>query len=843
MKKAVAEYEKWEEQRLDLSWTWLPPISAVGAFLAESPENGSWESGDGCGGNMCTLDAENVPGGKVERVCELRTPARFMALLSSVVQELEMEPEDAHMAWELARLCVRASVESKGHRLDGDDARRGDGESEGGALDWGRFALTEGEGHSGLILLMLAILWSNGNGNTCLLLKESVPEWSPTSSNGAGSESSTPDHYPWSFGAFLQLFCSLASQNPDWTKGILGLSKLTDLQKLVDSVAHWMMECPLVQESTPGSVPLFVISELVGRQPGYTIALARVHMVEARLGRMLRARIESGNRDEGGSGSGSGRNMDGINLAGGGPRTLNSEQLAGVLKAVNSPFTVISGGPGTGKTATVGAILSMLAQTGTTMDAIALVAPTGKAANRMVESLKEYAPYILPAHTWNGLEGKPQGVTVPLTNPRSTSSPDWFGNLPEAFTIHRLLGYMPSVGRFAHGPDNPLPYGVVIVDEASMVDQALMDCLLTALHPSARLVLLGDADQLPSVNEGAVLRDLASAAAAGDVAAGDQSGAGEPPSPFFIKLKTSYRMDQSDPDSSAIYRFAQFLNHGEVSHPGFSHSLGIPVRQRPEELLFRGVELLVGSWDGGSGAAGVGLHAGDFLARWWEMVFGGHDGGPYGEGPLLLEHDGYFAAQCEHEIEKMYNRVAGSRILCLTRHWATGTESINRELNRMTGNSIVSEDGGYHSSMDGHRRFLPGEPVMMLHNDYNLGVFNGDQGVVVDVGDKSGRFQTCVAFPRQDRFVGIPVSFLVGRIEHSYAITVHKSQGSEYNTAAVILPHLKNARMLNRALLYTAVTRCKRSVVLVGQPMMVVHACKNQAARLTGLKTYICERG
>ncbi len=217
------------------------------------------------------------------------------------------------------------------------------------------------------------------------------------------------------------------------------------------------------------------------------------------------------------------------------PVQLSAEQQQAIRTAIGRSLTAISGGPGTGKTSVVVSILRVLARLGVAMESVALAAPTGKAANRM----EAVHPKRL--------------VAIPN---RGETDGEILQHLPEAKTLHRLLGYSSRMGGFRHHENNPLAYEVVIVDEASMIDLDLMDRLLRATPKESRLILLGDADQLPSVDAGAVFRDL--------LQAKEGTPPDDPRRDTSVVLTESYRMDPTDTDGRAILMVAAHINAGRA---------------------------------------------------------------------------------------------------------------------------------------------------------------------------------------------------------------------------------------------------------------------------------------
>jgi exodeoxyribonuclease V alpha subunit len=494
---------------------------------------------------------------------------------------------------------------------------------------------------------------------------------------------------------------------------------------------------------------------------------------------------------------------------------LSAEQEQAVRAAVGRRFTVISGGPGTGKTAIVATMLRVLRRLGETVDALALAAPTGKAAHRMGASIRQ------------ALLAVPDRVAVDdelLT-----------GGL-EPQTLHRLLGYVPGADRFRHHENNPLRASTVIVDEASMIDLELMERLLRAVPPETRLVLLGDADQLPSVDAGAVLRDL--------MLAGTDASRGPGSAGFALRLTHSYRMDPRNPAGRAILGAAGAINRGDAatllgdgpaagSGSGSGDAASDPndrsdgdgtqapgrlaVRTSPAALAWYGIELL------DTGGSLDTVH--ELVDHWHRTRVAAHPEFQRLATRTYAPRDGQWSAEDSADLAALFALYEHSRLLTVTRRQDTGSDAINRRLHRR----VLAAASVEHSP-----DFYPGEPVMMRRNDYERGLFNGDQGVVVRVSENDGQQRFRLVFARSDGFAVFPIDALRMHVELAFAMTVHKSQGSEFDEVALILPG-EEIPLATREMLYTGVTRARRAVVLVGAPALVAAATARPGERFSGL--------
>ena len=481
-------------------------------------------------------------------------------------------------------------------------------------------------------------------------------------------------------------------------------------------------------------------------------------------------------------------------FAGGESIFLSAEQRAAVAAAAATGLTVISGGPGAGKTSIVVAILRLMVRLGVDPAQIALAAPTGKAAQRMGECVR---------------------ASLTQTERRDAFDQALLDECPQPTTMHRLLGYSPEGDRFRHHRNNPLSARVVIVDEGSMLDLTLMERLANAMRDDTRLILLGDANQLPSVAAGSVFRDFVPRA-------GVDGGA---LAAVSIELRENHRMQQGGADGRALATFARSINAGNVSLPVSDETGDVSVVRRDSaaDLKFAGVELVAAS----------ARKLGPFLDRWYsERIRGGNEIAELVTHEYV-ERDGAFdAADCAR-LQRLFAHFGKSRILCATRVFETGADRINQRLH-----TRAAELAGVAAGRVEH---VVGEPLMVLRNDYERGLFNGDQGLLLWVRRAEDRQMPMAVFPRAENFVAFRFDTMREFVELSYAITVHKAQGSEYDAVAIVLPEAPIA-MLTRELLYTAVSRARASVAILGDEALLSYAVANRVERFSGLADRIKSR-
>ncbi len=446
------------------------------------------------------------------------------------------------------------------------------------------------------------------------------------------------------------------------------------------------------------------------------------------------------------------------------PDALADEQRVAAETAVRRSFAVIAGGPGTGKTTTVAAVLALLHEQAASLGRplrVALAAPTGKAAARLTEAVHRGA---------TDLDVDPSVRAAILA--------------AEASTIHRLLGRRPgSNSRFRHDRSNQLPHQVVIVDETSMVSLSLMARLVEAVRPSARLVLVGDPEQLVSVEAGAVLGDIVGDAAdeGFDAAAAPATSRGI--AAGITVLRRVHRF------SGAVGELARAVEAGDAD--------------AAVDLLSAGTGGL--TWVPDDAAVSA---AADEAVRTAVV-------GPAAE---VVE------AARRGDARAALDAMQKVQLLCAHRRGPYGVAVWRTRI-----------ESWLHEAVPGYvpHGWYAGRPLLITENDYGLGLFNGDTGVVVEAeADVGGRLLS--AFERRGQIVLVSPARL-SAVETLYAMTIHKSQGSQFGEVVVVLPD-ETSPILTRELLYTAVTRAERAVTVVGTETAVRHAVDRPVQRTSGLR-------
>ncbi len=447
------------------------------------------------------------------------------------------------------------------------------------------------------------------------------------------------------------------------------------------------------------------------------------------------------------------RTRAGLNPASARPH-LEATQEEAIEAASQNWLTIISGGPGTGKTTTVLQILAkLLTAAGDRPVEIALAAPTGKAAARLQASLREWSD-------------------------RTELSESVRARLPQgASTIHRLLGWKPRSIGFKHDAANPLTAEIVVVDEASMVSLPLMAKLFAALPASARVVLLGDRDQLASVEAGAVLADIADAAAA------EKSALRQA---FFV-LEKNFRFG----NENTIHRLASAVRKG-----GVEAALSL-IEQLPTSE-FSSVPV---------------LSSADLTTRLTVLA-------PAAFGSFLAERD-------PAEALKKFD---GFRLLTPVRQGPWGVETLNP----------VIESILHRAGLIGSPGLLyAGRPILITRNDPASKLYNGDVGILLPDPAKPDD-QLWAWFPAPDGRTRKIAPARLPEHESAFAMTVHKAQGSEFTSVLVVMPD-RDSPVLTRELVYTALTRASKRVELWYQPDTLRAALTRQASRISGLREALIE--
>jgi len=407
-------------------------------------------------------------------------------------------------------------------------------------------------------------------------------------------------------------------------------------------------------------------------------------------------------------------------------------QKRAAIAAVKSPFTIVTGGPGTGKTTTVVKILGLLQELSTAPLNIALAAPTGKAAMRLQQSIGQ------------------SKNSLPCSESINNKIPE------QVVTIHRLLGARPPSPYFRYNADSPLPYDIVVLDEVSMIDLPLMSKLVSALKKHARLILLGDKDQLASVETGSVLADLTDALPE-----------------YTQELKKSYRF------SGHIKTFADAVNTQEA---------------------LAAWELLEKNY------ADVCLLEEELIAY------------------IVAKQLGYLQLIADNaEFTQVYAAFNEFQVLCANRQGLYSVEDVNYR---------VTQELKEQKLIRGSGEWYVGRPVLITQNDAVLHLYNGDIGLCLADGENNG--QLMVFFILADGTIRKYLPARLPNCETVFAMTIHKSQGSEFNEVLLLLPEVINP-ILTKELIYTGITRAKKVIKMVTNKAVFLETLQRKVERSSGL--------
>ncbi|MGU3524985.1 exodeoxyribonuclease V subunit alpha [Enterobacteriaceae bacterium C23F] len=455
-------------------------------------------------------------------------------------------------------------------------------------------------------------------------------------------------------------------------------------------------------------------------------------------------------------------------------------QKVAAAVALTRRISVISGGPGTGKTTTVAKLLAALIQTNTQPKCrIRLAAPTGKAAARLTESLGA------------ALRG------LPLTDEQKKWLP------AEAGTLHRLLGAQPGSQSLRYHAGNPLHLDVLVVDEASMIDLPMMARLIAALPEHARVIFLGDRDQLASVEAGAVLGDICAWVNAGYTPERAQelsrltgftvpSGAGTEAGQLrdsLCLLQKSYRFGSD----SGIGQLARAVNKGDAQ------AMNAVLDQGFSDIALKSLQTTA-----------------EYEAMLHDAVTG------YADYLALLKS--------RAEPSELLAAFAQYQLLCALREGPYGVGGVNEQLEQTLARKR-------HITLSRHSRWYEGRPVMIARNDSTLGLYNGDIGIALDRGAGLR-----VWFPMPDGSIKSVQPSRLPEHDTAWAMTVHKSQGSEFNHAALILPS-QSVPLVTRELVYTAITRAKKQLSLYAEKRLLEKAITVRTERRSGLAALFARLG
>lgn len=418
------------------------------------------------------------------------------------------------------------------------------------------------------------------------------------------------------------------------------------------------------------------------------------------------------------------------------------QQLA-ARRAVEQGFCIISGGPGTGKTSTVVKILALLLEQDPKLR-IAVAAPTGKAAARLQEVITQYKQNL------NCDETIKQAIPQ------------------HSHTIHRLLGAYRNSSQFKFNANNQLPYDVIVVDEASMIDLALMTKLAEAIAPTARWILLGDKDQLASVEAGTVLGDMC-----------DSLGINTNLQHNMVFLKNSYRFHEH----SGIGQLAAVVNAGDGQR-----AIQLIQEQKYHDVLW---------------------HEFDALEMQQKQLI----------QQIIQQLEPYFLSTQPEQILKHFGQF---RVLCAMRQGLYGVERINR---------LIEQELSARKRINLRYRWYHRCPIMITRNDYTLKLFNGDIGIIL--WNKNNELMTY--FADSDGNIRAIAPQRLPAHETVYAMTIHKSQGSEFDNVLMLLPN-QLVGLLTRELIYTGLTRAKQQITIWANRDILSQAIQQKISRHSGLK-------
>lgn len=453
---------------------------------------------------------------------------------------------------------------------------------------------------------------------------------------------------------------------------------------------------------------------------------------------------------------------------------LNDEQKQAVMLPLYKNFVLVSGGPGTGKTFLVLTLLRVLVRFGLPVQRIKIAAPTGRAARKLTEAIHR------------GIASLPDR-DVPF---------DELAIL-QGTTIHRLLGYSPSRNDFVHNNYNKIRADIIIIDEASMIDLVLLGKLFEAVDEQTSILMLGDRNQLPSVEAGSVLAHLIT----------DEEKLTDTLKGRIVLLHESYRSEQR------IQAIAQGIN---TQDPGVIDA--IPELKGGQELPTAGVWRIDPPKSGDTYYRDFHHMLDAWVSRYYSKKNESFRSLVAQASAYNIDAINEDLSACMHAIVSYLDE---ARILTPHRSGISGTTGIN---------AYIAGRLGEIFDPAGRGKLFSGAPIIITKNDYDRELFNGDVGVIL----KGNNRQYYGVFRSLDGFKAYPAEALPP-FELSYAITVHKSQGSEYGSVLFIISEGVTANLLTKEILYTGLTRAKKLVVLYASTAMLSQAIQNRIDRQSGL--------
>jgi len=574
---------------------------------------------------------------------------------------------------------------------------------------------------------------------------------------------------------------------------------------LPGDLSHWrhqlLASAVVGRHDAPGQLPLVLDAE-------DRLYLHRYFDFERRLARRLVLAAHQPTRDAGRDAPT--RAQLATLFAGNAPPAGDADwqKLAAGL-ALRGRLTVISGGPGTGKTTTVVNLLAcLLAQQPEAR--VVLAAPTGKAAARLSEALRQRAGHL--------------DATLRARLPS------------ESYTVHRLLGVLPDghpdagEGGFAHHAGAPLALDALVVDEASMLDLALATRLLEAVPASARIILLGDKDQLAAVESGAVFAELSADPTLSPACVADLA--------TLCDVAPALIRPAAPVQASALHDSAVWFNRNFrfASDSGIGRLASDTLHGRADAALawLRSGQDASVHWLDDGGAQPAPATLAQIAAGYAPFVTAcaavalPSDGAKATDGADGADRAGPGTAPAAvAAITEAFGRF---RVLCAVREGPRGVAAVNDAVSRLLRPALAP------AAADGRSPWYRGRPVMVLHNDYGLKLFNGDIGITLPGADGA----LMVWFPAADGGFRAVAPLRLPAHQTAWAMTVHKSQGSEFSAVLLLLP-AQRSRVLTRELLYTGLTRARDRVQLAASAPVLAGAMQSGSQRHSGLLARLAE--